>query len=67
LYPTPDGVLLVGNEGPHDERVKCEQLAGDCGSGVETHWWSMDGRSWERLPPVRPLPGEPAVWIGLGL
>ena len=21
LYPTPDGLLLIGNEGPHDERV----------------------------------------------
>ncbi|MDO8484070.1 MAG: hypothetical protein Q7S35_03915 [Candidatus Limnocylindrales bacterium] len=28
LYPTPDGVLLIGNEGPHEERVQCEQLIG---------------------------------------
>jgi hypothetical protein len=77
LYPTRDGVLLIGNDGPHEERVRCEQLAGrtaslaggppvtalSCGWGVETHWWSPDGRSWERLPPVvsvladAPLPG----------
>jgi hypothetical protein len=78
LYATPVGVLLVGNEGPHEERVRCEQLLGQtaaaaaapvgppetaisCGWGIETHWWSSDGRSWERLPPVRPLPGQPAL------
>ncbi len=64
LYPTPDGLLLIGNEGPHDERVRCEQLFGQtaaasasgppetaisCGWGIETHWWSSDGRGGVRL------------------
>jgi hypothetical protein len=66
LYPTRNGVLLIGNDGPHEERVQCELLtartasletgppvtAQSCGWGVETHWWSPDGRSWKRLPPV---------------
>lgn len=54
-------MLPIGQEGPHDERVQCEQSGGDCGWGVETHWWSIDGHSWERLPPVRPQLGEPAL------
>lgn len=76
LYPTPDGVLLIGNEGPHEERVRCEQLIGQtasvasvgppetaisCGWGLETHWWTSDGRSWERLLPLFPPPGEPPL------
>ena len=61
LYPTPGGELVVGNEGSHAERVQCEQSNLDCGWGVETHWWSSDGRSWERLPPVFPPPGQPAL------
>jgi hypothetical protein len=66
LYPTRTGVLLIGNDGPHEDRVQCELLTGrtaslaaglpvtaqSCGWGVETHWWSADGRSWKRLPPV---------------
>lgn len=76
LYATPGGVLLIGSEGPHDERVRCEQLIGQaaslasvgppdtalsCGWGLETHWWSSDGRSWERLPSLFALPGEPTL------
>ena len=61
LYATPNGLLLIGYEGSHAERVQCEQSGADCGWGVETHWWSSDGRSWERLPPVRPAPGEPPL------
>lgn len=76
LYATPGGLLLVGNEGPHDERVRCERLLGQtasvasagppeaalsCGWGLETHWASSDGRSWERLPPIVSPPGEPPL------
>lgn len=76
LYATPGGVLVIGNEGPHAERVRCEQLLGrtasvasidppetaiSCGWGIETHWWSSDGRSWQRLPSLFPLPGEPPL------
>lgn len=81
LYPTPGGVLLIGNEGPHDEREGCERLLGQtasvafvalpdtalsCGWGMETHWWSSDGRAWVRLPSLLPLPGEPPL-TGPGL
>ncbi|MBI3748488.1 MAG: hypothetical protein HY262_06555 [Chloroflexi bacterium] len=60
LHVTSEGVLLIGNEGSHDERVQCERSGLDCGWGVETHWWSIDGRTWEQLPPVFPKPGQPA-------
>lgn len=88
LSSTSDGILLIGNEGPHDERVRCDELLGpaarlapagllasagllpsggsrdpalSCGWGLETHWWSRDGQSWERLPSLFPLPGEPPL------
>lgn len=87
LYSTSAGVLLVGTEGPHNERVRCEELLGgearagprgllasaavspsgspdtalSCGWGRDTHWWSSDGRSWERLPPIYSAPGEPPL------
>ena len=76
LYPTPSGVLLIGNEGPHDERLRCQRLLGQtaslasvgprdtalsCGWGMETHWWSSDGRAWERLPSLFPPPGGPPL------
>lgn len=88
LYSTPDGILLIGNEGRHEERLRCDELLGpaarlapagllasaglppsggsrdpalSCGWGLETHWWSSDGQSWERLPPLFPAPGEPPL------
>lgn len=85
LYATPNGLLLIGSEGPHNEDPSCRGPAasrgpvsrlaavvrlpdGDpsdptivCVGSVDTHWWSSDGRSWERLPPVRPAPGEPPL------
>jgi len=76
LYATPGGLLLVGNEGPHSERVGCERVLGQtasvasagppetalsCSWGLETHWASSDGRSWERLPPIVSAPGEPPL------
>ena len=63
----------MGSEGPPDERVACEKLLGEtasldapepprtalsCGWGRETHWWSRDGASWQRLEPIAPGPGE---------
>ena len=76
LHSTPSDVMVIGNEGPRKERENCDRLlqgsgliaqvgqvatALSCGWGTETHWWSADGRSWERLPPVRPRLGEPAL------
>ena len=88
LFSTSTGVLLIGNEGPHIERVRCDELLGravragpagllvsagrlpstgsrdtalSCGWGLDTHWWSSNGRSWERLPPIYSAPGEPPL------
>jgi hypothetical protein len=67
------GLFVVGNHGSHQERVQCEQLLGamasiqepppsetalSCGWGREHHWLSVDGASWDRLPPLDPLPGQ---------
>ena len=81
MLSTEAGVLLMGAEGPHEERVQCEKLIGrtssvgppsaavqtaiSCGWGRETHWWSADGRAWKRLPPILPAPGEPAPPPGI--
>lgn len=78
LFASNGGLLLIGNEGPNDERIACERLVGrtassglmlpsgapspatiSCGWGIETHWSSSDGLSWERLPSRFPPPGEP--------
>lgn len=74
VLPFARGFFVVGNHGSHEERVKCEQLLGamaslddapppetalSCGWGREHHWLSADGTSWQRLPPLDPLPGQP--------
>lgn len=74
IVPFASGVFVVGNHGPHEERVQCEQLLGgvaradgpvapetalSCGWGREHHWLSADGSAWRRLPPFDPLPGQP--------
>ena len=75
IVPFARGLLMTGNHGPHEERVRCEQLLGavaslaaepppetalSCGWGREHHWVSPDGSAWLRLPPRDPLPGLPA-------
>lgn len=76
VVPFGGGMFLVGNHGPHAERVQCEQLLGavsstdaeppaktalSCGWGREHHWLSADGTAWRRLPPLDPPPGLPAA------
>lgn len=76
VVPFSAGLFMVGNHGPHEERVQCEQLLGggmasvaavpppqtalSCGWGREHHWLSADASAWLRLPPRDPLPGQPA-------
>ena len=70
------GYLLLGSLGSHEERVACEQLLGrgdgrlasaggklalSCGWGVQTHWWSADGDTWQLLPPIAEKPGGPPL------
>jgi hypothetical protein len=74
VIPFARGLFVVGNFGSHEDRVKCERALGvvasleaapppetafSCGWGQEHHWLSGDGSTWERLPPLDPLPGEP--------
>lgn len=76
VLPLAGGMFVVGNHGPHEERVRCEELLGavaslkvepppltalSCGWGREHHWLSADATAWERLPPLDPLPGQPAA------
>jgi hypothetical protein len=71
--PFAGGVLARGGRGTHQDRVKCEDLLGgagtlpelqlvlSCGWEVETHWWSVDGEVWQRLPDVTPRLGQPPL------
>lgn len=76
VVPFGAGLFMIGNHGPHEERVRCEQLLGgmasladtpppetalSCGWGREHHWLSADATAWLRLPPLDPLPGQPAA------
>ena len=75
VVPFAAGLFMIGNHGPHEERVRCENLLGgmasladtpppetalSCGWGREHHWLSADASAWLRLPPRDPLPGQPA-------
>lgn len=71
VMPWAGGWWMAGNQGPHEERVQCENLLGiaradpatilptlSCGWGREMHWLSLDARSWQ---PVRMPWHDPKV------
>lgn len=71
VVPWTGGLLLIGWEGDHGDRVRCEQagsLAGpgpappgsrdfSCAWGGEVHWVRRDGGNWQRVVPAGGLAG----------
>ena len=74
VIPWADGLLLLGQEGNHDERIRCEQAGsvGEiqppapgtrdfmCGWGREVHWITRDGSTWQRVIRVGEIDAPPA-------
>ena len=73
VLPFGGGILAVGGQGTHEDRLACEQMGHDsriastdpdllalsCGWIFETHWLSLDGLEWERLPDLFPRKPQP--------
>lgn len=71
--PFAGGILAIGGQGTHEDRLKCEQFGADarlasiaqgdlafsCGWTFETHYLSTDGLTWERLPDLFPRKPQP--------
>lgn len=73
ILPLHGGLFVQGGSGTHADRLACEDLAGEgtvgidgavlslsCSWMVTTHWTSLDGAIWTRMPPVEaPFDGPP--------
>jgi hypothetical protein len=71
--PFAGGVLAIGGQGTHEDRLACERFLGgahlasidddrvanSCGWTFETHYLSRDGLTWERLPDLFPRKPQP--------